>query len=40
MGRVGPLCPGTSDVNLLGKSQGVIDLDPEASHGILDPAMT
>jgi len=36
----GPLCPGTSDVNLLGDSQGIVDLDPKVSHGTLDPAMT
>jgi hypothetical protein len=36
----GPLCPGSSDVNLLGNSQGVIDLYPKVSHGTLDPAMT
>jgi len=40
MGRVGPLCPGTSDLNLLGNSEGVIDFDPKVSDGTLDPAMT
>jgi hypothetical protein len=32
LGRACPLCPGTSDINLLGDRQGVVDLDREITH--------
>jgi hypothetical protein len=34
--RAGPLCPGSSDVHLLGDSECVIDLDPEIADRALD----
>ena len=39
IGRMGPLCPGNTDLNSLGNGSGVVDLDPKVSGGTLDPAM-
>ena len=39
MGRAGPLCPGSSDVNLFRYGEGIIDLDAEIAHGALDLGM-
>jgi hypothetical protein len=35
-GRAGPLCPGSSDVNLLGYGKTVIDLDAKIPHRTFD----
>ena len=35
-GRAIPLCPGISDVDLFGYSEGVVDLDAEIPHCTLD----
>jgi hypothetical protein len=40
VGRACPLCPGTSDIHLLGDCQGVVDLDPEITHGALNLGVT
>jgi hypothetical protein len=34
--ELSPLCPSSSDVNLLGDSQGIVDLNAEIPHGALD----
>ena len=39
MGRAGPLCPGTSDIHLLGYCEGVIDFDPKIPNSALDLGM-
>jgi hypothetical protein len=36
-GRAGPLCPGTSDVNLFRYCKCVVDLDAEVSDRALNP---
>jgi hypothetical protein len=33
LGRAGPLCPGSSDLNFLGDLKGIVDLDTEIPHG-------
>jgi len=38
--ELSPLCPGSSDVNLLGDGQSIIDLDAEIPHGALDFGVT
>ena len=35
-GRAGPLCPGTSDINLFCYRERVVDLDTEIAYGALD----
>ena len=40
MGRACPLCPGISDIHLLGDRQGVVDLDPEITARALDFGVT
>src|SRR5262245_301838 len=39
-GRAFPLCPGSSDVDLLGYRDSVIYLDAQVSHGALDLGVT
>jgi hypothetical protein len=39
MGRVCPLCPGISDINLFRNCQGVIDLDAKISDCAFDLGM-
>ena len=38
-GRACPLCPGTSDVHLLGDSEGIVHLDSKVANGALDLSM-
>jgi hypothetical protein len=40
MGRACPLCPGTSDIHLLGYCQGVVDFDPKIPNSALDLGVT
>ena len=39
-GRVGPLCPGSSDVDLFSYSEGIIDFDAEIPDSALDLRMS
>jgi hypothetical protein len=38
-GRASLLCPGSSDINLLGDRQSVVDLDPEITNRAFDLCM-
>jgi hypothetical protein len=40
LAELSPLCPGSSDVNLLGDGEGIVDLDAEIPHGALDFGVT
>jgi hypothetical protein len=37
LGRAGPLCPGSSDLNFLGDLKGIVDLDTKIPHGAFNP---
>jgi hypothetical protein len=39
-GRARQLCPGNSDVDLLGDVKCVVDLNAEVAYGAFDPRMT
>ena len=39
-GRAGPLCPGSSDIDLFSNREGVVDLNPEIPNRALDLRMT
>jgi hypothetical protein len=38
-GRACPLCPGSSDIDLFGDRQGIVDLDPKIPNRTLDLSM-
>ena len=40
LGRECPLCPGISDIHLLGDRQGIVDLDAEVADRALDLRVT
>jgi hypothetical protein len=40
LGRACPLCPGISDIHLLGDRQGIVDLDAEVADRALDLRVT
>jgi hypothetical protein len=40
MGRARPLCPGISDIHLLGYGKCVVDFDPKIPNGAFDFCMS
>ena len=40
LGRAGPLCPGSSDLNFLGDLKGIVDLHAKIPDGAFNLGMT